>query len=83
MSELVRIAVQKHPRLSSFEKDSIQSALDVGKLYGYGNVIAWLATEWACNLRDVSGLPESVAIEAVSGRGPYPLPHPESRGGAG
>ena len=60
--------------LSAPEKAAIERALDAGAHYCCGNVMAWLATEWACSLRDDWGLPEKVAIDAVSGRGPYPLP---------
>lgn len=60
--------------LSEQEKAAIKRALDAGAQYGYGNMMAWLATEWAVNLRDKWNIPESEAIEAVSGRGPYPLP---------
>ena len=60
--------------LSSPEKAAIKRALDVGAEYGYGNIMAWLATEWACNLRDDWNLSEAMAIAAVSGRGPYSLP---------
>jgi hypothetical protein len=74
MKPLVRRAVQERTTLSAPEKAAIERALDAGARYGYGNVMAWLATEWACSLRDDWGLPEKVAIEAASGRGPYPLP---------
>lgn len=74
MQALVRRAVKEHTMLSAPEKAAIERALDAGAQYGYGNVMAWLATEWACLLRDRWNLPESVAIKAVSGRGPYPLP---------
>lgn len=71
---LVRRAVREHTMLSAPEKAAIERALDAGAQHGYGNVMAWLATEWACHLRDEWNLPEAVAIDAVSGRGPYPLP---------
>ena len=74
MNRIVRRAVSEHPMLCAQEKAAIARALDAGSQYGYGNVMAWLATEWACSLRDDGGLPENVAIDAVSGRGPYPLP---------
>lgn len=77
MNAVVRRAVQEHAILSEPEKAAIGRALDAGAQYGYGNVMAWLATEWACDLRDKWNLPEAVAIEAVSGRGPYPLPKGE------
>ena len=74
VDSIVRRAVQEHTMLSAPEKAAIERALDAGAQYGYGNVMTWLATEWAVHLRDKWNLPESVAIEAVSGRGPYPLP---------
>ncbi len=74
MKRIVRRAIHEHTTLSAPEKAAIERALDAGEQYGYGNVMAWLATEWACSLRDDWGLPEKVAIDAVSGRGPYPLP---------
>ena len=75
MSEqLVRQAVDNHPQLSANERQAIKLALDMGARYGYGNVIAWLATEWAVMLRDKSGMSEAGAIAAVNCRGPYTLP---------
>ena len=51
----------------------MHSVLTAGENYGYGNMISWLATAWAYELRE-GGLPEKVAIEHVSHRSPYKLP---------
>jgi len=63
--------------ISDGEKQAVTAALDAGTAYGYGNVMAWLATEWAVKLRDNHGLSEAAAIDAVSGRSPYGLPEKE------
>lgn len=64
------------PHMSVPEKHAINNAIRAGDAYGYGNLMAWLATAWAVRLRDdpAHPMPEKVAIEAVSGRGPYSLP---------
>jgi hypothetical protein len=59
---------------SAAEQARTIEALRAGAEHGYGNMIAWLATAWAVELRDASGLPEKTAIAAASGHGPYPLP---------
>jgi len=74
VNALVRQSLGQHSQFSASEKIAIKQALDAGAQYGYGNVMAWLATEWACKLRDEWNFPEEAAIEAVSKRGPYPLP---------
>lgn len=74
LQRLVRRQVADHPMMSGLEKAAIEQALNAGEQFGYGNVMAWLATEWAVNLRDKWNLPDLVAIDAVSNRGPYPLP---------
>ena len=72
-SELVRRLVENHPQLSPRERHNINRALDAGEAYGYGNVISWLMTEWAVNLRDKWGMDENTAIRATR-MSPYPLP---------
>jgi hypothetical protein len=56
------------------EAEAVEKVIEAGERYGYGNMMAHLATAWALKLRDGEGLPEKVAIECVSNRGPYPLP---------
>lgn len=70
---LVRRLVENHPQLSPRERHNIIRALDAGEAYGYGNVISWLMTEWAVNLRDKWGMDEKTAIRATQ-MSPYPLP---------
>lgn len=55
------------------ERESIERALEAARRFGYGNVMAWLATEWALKLVHDDGLNEKTAINAVSNRGPYAL----------
>lgn len=74
---LVRKRVTEHPQMSVLEKAAVTQALVAGELFGYGNVMAWLATEWAVHLREKWNLPDVVAVDAVSHRGPYPLPPKE------
>ena len=71
---LITAMLESQPQIGARERHNIRRALDAGRAYGYGNVMAWLATEWAVNLRDAHGLSEETAIMAVSNRGPYPLP---------
>jgi hypothetical protein len=73
-NELVRQMIDDNPAIGARESHNIRRALDAGEAYGYGNIIAWLATAWAVKLRDESGLSEADAIEAVSHRTPYALP---------
>lgn len=72
-TQLVRRLVENHPQLSPRERHNINRALDAGAAYGYGNVISWLMTEWAVNLRDKWGMDEQTAIRATQ-MSPYPLP---------
>ena len=69
----VRTMLLEHESVSIEEYRAIVSALEAGRQYGYGNVIAWLATEWAFKLRQ-EGMKEEVAIYHVSNRRPYKLP---------
>lgn len=69
----VRHMLLEHEQVSIDEYRCIASALEAGRTYGYGNVIAWLATEWAFKLRN-DGLKEETAINHVSNISPYPLP---------
>jgi hypothetical protein len=64
--------------VSPIEYGAIASTIKAGERFGYGNIMAWLATAWAMKLRDEEGLSEKAAIDAVSGRGPYPLPPKQS-----
>lgn len=73
LQRLVRRQLERAP-IGAMEREAVTQALDAGQSHGYGNVIAWLMTEWAVILRDKWKLPEDTAIEAVSGRTPYPLP---------
>ena len=66
--------LESQPQIGARERHNIRRALDAGRAYGYGNVMAWLATEWAVTLRDEHGLSEETAIMAVSNRSPYALP---------
>lgn len=72
----VRCLLLEHEQVSVAEYRSIASALEAGRQYGYGNVIAWLATEWAFKLRN-EGLSEATAINHVKEISPYPLPELE------
>ena len=73
-ASLIEKMIESHPLIGSRERHNIRRALDAGEAYGYGNIMAWLATAWAVKLRDESGLSEAAAIEAVSNRTPYALP---------
>jgi hypothetical protein len=75
--DIVRQHIMEHAGIGAAEKAAIIRALGAGQMHGYGNVMAWLATEWACMLRDEHGMPEETAIEAVSTRSPYTLPQAE------
>lgn len=66
-------------RLFNGEEEAIKRALQAGKDFGYGNIMAHLARAWAEHLWD-DGLPKKTAIDAVSGRGPYPLRPKNKRG---
>jgi hypothetical protein len=61
------------------EEEAVRMAVQIGEAYGYGNIIAHLATAWAVILRDKHGLSEEDAIAAVSNCTPYPLPPKEGR----
>lgn len=67
-------AVARHPHMNVDEKEAILSALAAAEKFGHGNIMAWIATNWAVKLRDEEGMKPKHAIEAVSNRGPYPLP---------
>lgn len=73
MTTPVRRAIQQQLIMSRAEKIAITQVLDIGEQYGYGKIMGWLATEWACLLRDKYNMPVEAAIAAVSGRGPYAL----------
>lgn len=60
--------------MSEPEKIAVLDALTAADQYGYGNLMAWIATGWAVKLRDSEGFTEKQAIECVSNRGPYALP---------
>lgn len=63
----------RHFPISEHEQRAIWQTIQLGRNYGFGNLMAWLATAWAISLRD-QGLSEETALQAVSNRGPYPLP---------
>ena len=67
---------QQLQHLPARERAAVTQALNAGARYGYGNVIAWLATEWAWKLRDEFRITEATAIAVVSNCQPYPLPPP-------
>ena len=52
------------------ERKAVEKTLQAGEDFGYGNLIGWLATEWAMRLME-GGLSKEAAINHVSGRGPY------------
>jgi len=81
MNALIQKQIDAVPMLSPGERVAIISTLEAGKAYGYGNLMAWLATAWAVELRDFEGFSEAAAIATVSGRGPYQLPR-KPKGGA-
>jgi hypothetical protein len=64
-------------KLSFLERTAMAKALEVGEQYGYGNTIAWLMTQWACKLRDETGLSEETAIAATR-VDPYRLPEQQN-----
>lgn len=71
---LIEKMLESHLHIGARERHNIRRALDAARVYGYGNVMAWIATEWAVKLRDEHGLSEETAILAVSNRTPYTLP---------
>lgn len=75
--DIVRQHIMERVDMSAAEKAAVIRALGAGQMHGYGNVMAWLATEWACMLRDKHGLSDEAAIAAVSERSPYTLPPAE------
>ena len=75
--DMIRQKIMESSLMSAAEKAAVIRALGAGQMHGYGNVMAWLATEWACMLRDKHGLSDEAAIAAVSDRSPYALPEPE------
>jgi hypothetical protein len=66
-------SVIDRPPLFPNEVKAIASVIDAARQYGFGNLIAWLQTAWALELRK-EGLSDTTAIEATSNRSPYPLP---------
>jgi hypothetical protein len=69
----VRELLDRHPSIGPDERHQVKEALEAGRNHGYGNVISWLATEWAERLVS-KGLDKQTAINAVSNRAPYTLP---------
>lgn len=67
-----------NPVIHKTHKHAIIEAITIADEYGYGNVMAWVATAWAVKMRDEDGVSEALAIAVVSNRMPYPLPkrHP-------
>ena len=66
-------SMEKSGNMFRGERAAIEQALSAGDRYGYGNVISWLMTKWAVNLRDKWGMDEKTAISATK-MSPYPLP---------
>jgi len=54
------------------EKEAIIKACEIGKVYGYGNVIAHLGSAWALMLMQDYGFKEKDALDAACGVG-YPI----------
>ena len=71
---------QMGAQISSAERSAVTDVLRAGDEYGYGNMIAWLATKWAATFRaqGIEAKPEDFA----GGRG-YPLPKTEAPNSAG
>lgn len=67
-----------NPVVHKDHKLAIMEAIMIADEYGYGNIMAWVATAWAVKMRDEDGVSEALAIALVSNRMPYPLPkqHP-------
>jgi hypothetical protein len=61
-------------RLLNGEQQAIAEVLRLSELYGHGNLMAWIATSWAENLKEKHGMSEKAAIHAVSNRTPYRIP---------
>lgn len=71
--DIIKATMNKKP-MSEQERRGILHALDVGETWGYGNLIAWLAAEWATMLRCKHGFSKKAANAAVSGMTPYSIP---------
>ena len=59
-------------KISPDEQRAIRTVINIAKSYGYGNLMAHLASAWADEMIR-GGMPEDAAIEFVSNREPYSL----------
>lgn len=59
-------------RVSEIERDAIGLALHVGRVFGYGNLIAHLQTAWARKLVK-EGLADEAAARQHAGGSGYPF----------
>jgi hypothetical protein len=80
MNRLIEKQIMATPMISSAEALAIYQTLNSAERFGYGNLMAWLATAWAVKLRDEEGMSEEASIDFVSNRGPYPLPKKATKG---
>lgn len=62
-----------HANIFPGEQKAVDEVLEIAGQFGYGNIMAHVATAWAVHLVR-QGLSRKAAIEAVSNRTPYPLP---------
>jgi len=54
------------------EQEAIIKVCEIGKVYGYGNMIAHLGSAWALMLMNDHGLTEEAALSAARSVG-YPV----------
>lgn len=59
-------------QISEQERQAIRRVVDYGAEWGYGNLMAHLASAWALRLMS-QGVSKEAAIAATQGRNPYPL----------
>ena len=60
-------------RISDAEQQAIKTVVELGGKFGFGNLMAHLASAWAIRLMEQYDMPESTALNAVDGRSAYPL----------
>jgi len=70
--DVIKETIERCP-MSEQERRDILRALDAGETWGYGNLIGWLAAEWATMLRLKHDFSKRSATEAVSNRTPYAI----------
>lgn len=59
-------------KISRQEQDAITKAIELGKSFGFGNIIAHLQTAWARSLMEKYGMEEQGARHVTGGSG-YPF----------